>query len=70
MTKTFSELLRQARSEIREISPAEAEVLADSGALLVDVRESDEWSEGHLPGAIHVPRGFLEQQHRGCHPAA
>ncbi len=62
MTKTFTELLRQARSEIKEVSPAEAENLAASGSLIVDVRESDEWSEGHLPHAIHVPRGYLESR--------
>ena len=44
MTKTFTELLRQARSEIKEVSPAEAENLAASGSLIVDVRESDEFS--------------------------
>jgi len=69
MTKTFTELLREAKAEIREVSPAEAEALAEAGAQLVDVRESDEWSEGHLPHAIHVPRGFLEQRIEGAIPA-
>jgi molybdopterin/thiamine biosynthesis adenylyltransferase/rhodanese-related sulfurtransferase len=69
MTKTFSELLREARTEIREVPPAEAEALAEAGAQLVDVRESDEWSEGHLPHAIHVPRGFLEQRIEAAIPS-
>ena len=30
--------------------------------LLLDVREQDEWQEGHLPGAVHVPRGNLESR--------
>jgi rhodanese-related sulfurtransferase len=30
------------------------------GALLVDVREANEFSEGHVPGAINIPRGLLE----------
>ena len=69
MTKTFTELLTQARSEVREVSTGEAAALADSGALLLDVRESDEWSEGHLPGAIHVPRGFLESRIQAAIPS-
>ena len=62
MPKNFSQLLRQAKSEIREVSTAEAETLAALGALVLDVRESEEWSEGHIPGAIHVPRGHLESR--------
>ncbi len=34
----------------------------DQDFVLVDVREKNEWSEGHIPGAIHVPRGYLELQ--------
>ena len=62
MTKTFSELMREVRANIREVSPEEAARLAGSGAAIVDVRESSEWDEGHLPGAVHVPRGFLESR--------
>jgi molybdopterin/thiamine biosynthesis adenylyltransferase/rhodanese-related sulfurtransferase len=63
MTKTFSELIREVRASIREVSPAEAEQLAGSdGVTLVDVREQHEWEEGHVPGAVHVPRGFLESR--------
>ena len=62
MPKTYSQLLREARAEIREVSTDEAQAMADAGALVVDVRESDEWAEGHLPGAIHVPRGYLESR--------
>jgi molybdopterin/thiamine biosynthesis adenylyltransferase/rhodanese-related sulfurtransferase len=62
MSKTYSQLLREARAATREASNAEAEALVDAGALLVDVREADEWAEGHLPGALFVPRGFLESR--------
>jgi molybdopterin/thiamine biosynthesis adenylyltransferase/rhodanese-related sulfurtransferase len=63
MTKTFSELMREVRASIREVSPAEAEQLAGTdGVTLVDVREQHEWEEGHVPGAVHVPRGFLESR--------
>ena len=62
MTKTFSDLMREVRAGIREVSPAETEQLAADGVTLIDVRESTEWEEGHLPGAVHVPRGFLESR--------
>jgi sulfur-carrier protein adenylyltransferase/sulfurtransferase len=61
---SYRELLQQVKSEIEEIDSRRAhELLADPDApLLVDVREQDEWDEGHLPGAVHVPRGFLESR--------
>jgi molybdopterin/thiamine biosynthesis adenylyltransferase/rhodanese-related sulfurtransferase len=55
------ELMRRARSEIKEWSPAEVKQrLAEGNFTLVDVREKHEWDEGYIPGAIHVPRGYLE----------
>jgi molybdopterin/thiamine biosynthesis adenylyltransferase/rhodanese-related sulfurtransferase len=57
---TFKELIRDVKSQIREVSVEEARAQADKGAVLVDVREPDEWANGHIPGAIHIPRGFLE----------
>ncbi len=62
MSTTYRELLSEAQKEIREISIDEVKRLLDAGARvkLVDVRESDEHAEGKLPGAVHIPRGFLE----------
>ena len=62
MSKTFPDLLREVRATIQEVTPAEAQQLAQDGVTVVDVRESSEWDEGHLPGAVHVPRGFLESR--------
>ena len=63
MPKTYAEFLREARSEIREITPAEADALRRRGGVaLVDVREASEWDQGHLPGARHVSKGYLEQE--------
>ena len=59
---TFKELIRKVKGEIREVSTAEARALAGAGAVLVDVREADEWSQGHVPGAVFIPRGYLELQ--------
>src|SRR5579862_328960 len=58
--QTYRELLQRVKSEIRELDPREAEAL--DGAALVDIREQDEWEQGHIPGAVHVPRGFLESR--------
>jgi molybdopterin/thiamine biosynthesis adenylyltransferase/rhodanese-related sulfurtransferase len=62
MSKTYADLLREVRSRIREVTPAEAADLIANGAAIVDVRESTEWDEGYVPGATHVPRGFLESR--------
>ncbi len=63
MSKTYAELLREARSEIREITPAEADALRQRGGIaLIDVRETSEWDEGHVPGATHVSKSYLEQE--------
>jgi len=60
---TKDEMLSQLRAEIPEISPEDvSEELKANGVVVVDVRESGEYRAGHLPGAIHLPRGFLELQ--------
>ena len=61
---TYRELLTQVKSEIDEITSPEAHDLleGDAGRLFLDVREPDEWQEGHIPGAVHIPRGNLESR--------
>jgi len=59
----YRELLQQARSEISEIDATQARERIESGEpVVVDVREQEEWDEGHIPGAVHVPRGHLESR--------
>jgi molybdopterin/thiamine biosynthesis adenylyltransferase/rhodanese-related sulfurtransferase len=67
---TYRELLAQVRAEIDEISSIEAHERLESsdGSIFVDVRESDEWDEGHIPGAIYTGRGRLEQRIEGLVP--
>jgi molybdopterin/thiamine biosynthesis adenylyltransferase/rhodanese-related sulfurtransferase len=67
---TYRELLTRVKEEIEEISTVDAnERLRSADApLFVDVREPDEWEEGHVPGAIHVVRGRLESQIEGLVP--
>jgi molybdopterin/thiamine biosynthesis adenylyltransferase/rhodanese-related sulfurtransferase len=60
---TYRELLQQVRAEISEIDATRARELVDAGEpVVVDVREQDEWDEGHIPGALHIPRGYLESR--------
>lgn len=60
MPTTAQDLVAQARQRIREISPDEADSRLSAGAVAIDVREADELADGHLPNAVHIPRGFLE----------
>src|SRR3954454_18835041 len=64
---TYRELLARTKGEISEIDARDAQALSD--AVWVDVREQDEWQEGHLPGAVHIPRGYLESRVEGVAPA-
>jgi molybdopterin/thiamine biosynthesis adenylyltransferase/rhodanese-related sulfurtransferase len=59
---TYRELLSQVKGEIDEIDARAAAPLLENGSVFLDVRERDEWDEGHIPGAIHVPRGNLESR--------
>ncbi len=64
MASTYDEILADARREIPEITADEAEKLlaGTDGHVAVDVREKEEFREGHVPGALSLPRGFLEMQ--------
>ena len=59
---TFRDLLSAAKAEITEITPEIAAGRLADGYLVLDVREPDEYAEGAIPGAIHIPRGHLEAQ--------
>ena len=67
---SYRELLAQVKEEIDEISSTAAQDLLTSSdaPLFVDVREPDEWQEGHIPGAVYATRGRLEQQIEGLVP--
>ena len=63
---SYRDVLQQVKAEIDEVDVTRArEILSAADGdrpLLVDVRELDEWTEGRIPGAIHIPRGFLESR--------
>lgn len=61
MPKTFRELLEEAKRVVPEWDVDQVRQKMERGDwTLLDVREKDEYREGHLPGAISLPRGFLE----------
>lgn len=68
MSTSSAELLRHVKSKIREVDPAVVREQLDDGAVLVDVRENEEFAVEHLPGARHVPRGYLESRIEGVVP--
>jgi len=70
---SFSSYLKDVKGQIREtdvetvrkgIEARKGKAGDGNGAgpILVDVREKDEWTEGFIPGALWISRGFLEQR--------
>lgn len=72
MSRTLAEMVATARSEAREISPAQAAEADNRSelALTVDVREPSEYEQSRLPGAITIPRGGLELRDDPTSPVA
>jgi sulfur-carrier protein adenylyltransferase/sulfurtransferase len=66
MSPSGAEYIRQIKQQVEEIDPAEVSEHLGNGIVLVDVRESEEWDRGHIPGAVHVPRGYLESRIDGA----
>ena len=56
------EMIQKARERVTTMPPEEVREALDDGEidLIVDVRESEEFARGHVPGAVHLPRGWLE----------
>jgi sulfur-carrier protein adenylyltransferase/sulfurtransferase len=58
---SFRELLAATKAEVREVDTAQADELRRRPkAVVLDVREPDEFEQGAIPGAVHIPRGTLE----------
>ncbi len=63
---TFRDLLRSTKARIREVDTATAAAyLGTPRTVFLDVREPDEYEQGAIPGAVHIPRGHLESQVEG-----
>jgi len=61
---SYREFLHETRQQIDEIDAGRARELhdQDDAPVFLDVREREEWDEGHIPGAVHLPRGWLESR--------
>jgi rhodanese-related sulfurtransferase len=59
----FLNIVNDAKSRVREVTVADARgrLAANSGALLIDVREDNEWEAGHAAGAEHLGKGIIER---------
>jgi rhodanese-related sulfurtransferase len=59
----FLKLVNEAKKSVKETNVADVKKRMDAGEkfLLVDVREDNEWANGHLPGAVHLGRGVIER---------
>jgi rhodanese-related sulfurtransferase len=59
----FMKLVTAAKAKIKETNVAEVKRRMDAGEnlMLIDVREDNEWAQGHLPGALHLGRGIIER---------
>ncbi|MDX6643326.1 MAG: sulfur-carrier protein adenylyltransferase/sulfurtransferase [Solirubrobacteraceae bacterium] len=68
MTPSGADVIKQIRQQIDEVDPGDARRQASNGATLIDVRETHEFEAGHIPGAKHVPRGYLESRIEGAVP--
>jgi molybdopterin/thiamine biosynthesis adenylyltransferase/rhodanese-related sulfurtransferase len=68
MSPSGAEFIRQIKAGITEIDPSAVHELIGDGVAIIDVRETEELASGHLPGAKHVPRGYLESRIEGVVP--
>jgi phage shock protein E len=59
-TTRFAQITADAKSRIREVSPTEASRQQSQGAVLVDVREREEYEQGRALDAVHLSKGVLE----------
>jgi rhodanese-related sulfurtransferase len=59
----FMKLVTAAKAKIKETNVTEVKCRIDAGEnlMLIDVREDNEWAQGHLPGALHLGKGIIER---------
>ena len=64
MAKTYKQIMDEARQSVPEVSPEQVKVRLDKGEhpVVLDVREKEEVRQGYVPGALSLPRGFLEMR--------
>jgi rhodanese-related sulfurtransferase len=59
----FLKLVQEAKTRVKETNVADVKRRMDAGEklILIDVREDNEWAQGHVPGAVHMGRGIIER---------
>ncbi len=57
----FEKLVNDSKKNIAEVTVAQTLERAKAGAIVIDVREDNEWEKGHIKGAIHLGRGIIER---------
>jgi molybdopterin/thiamine biosynthesis adenylyltransferase/rhodanese-related sulfurtransferase len=62
MSPSGADVLKQIKAQIDEVDPGDVKSQLGNGVVLVDVRENEEFEAGHIPGAVHVPRSYLESR--------
>jgi rhodanese-related sulfurtransferase len=72
MASSLMEMIQEARAHVRELPPKEVAASIERGEvqLVIDVREPEEWSKGHIPGSVNIPRGMLELRADPASPIA
>src|SRR5579863_10782795 len=68
MSPSGAEVLRQIKDRIDEVDPSAVREQLQDGALVIDVRQDEEWAIGHIPGAHLVPKSHLESRVEGSAP--
>ena len=59
-TEKFQTMADAARAQVKETAPEDVDKLAAEGAVILDIRDSEEHARDHIPGAINLSRGKLE----------
>src|SRR3954463_10366171 len=62
MSPSGAEYIKRIREQVQEVDPSDVKPLVGNGVPIIDVREAEEYAVAHLPGAKHVPRGYLESR--------
>jgi molybdopterin/thiamine biosynthesis adenylyltransferase/rhodanese-related sulfurtransferase len=68
MSPSGAEVLRQIKDRIEEVDPAAVRDQLQTGAIVIDVRQDEEWAVGHIPGARFVPKSHIESRVEGVAP--
>ena len=68
MSPSGAEFIKRIKEQITEVDPSDVSRSLGNGVAVIDVREAEEYARAHLPGAKHVPRGYLESRIDGAVP--